>query len=148
MAVQTRTTIKNWFRTGLKPLEAQFHDWIDSFWHKADTIAISDVDGLQDEIDTLAAASGGGAASTTLSNGGTASVLVTEILELIVIRSATTQVIKCGTTAGSGNIFNVEVASGQGYIHREDFAPENATMVLHFTSTGNFTLIQKKSTII
>ena len=46
MAIQTLNTIKNWFRTGLKPSEAQFWDTWDSFWHKADEIPTASVIGL------------------------------------------------------------------------------------------------------
>ena len=28
------STLKSWFRRGLKPTESQFSDWLDSFWHK------------------------------------------------------------------------------------------------------------------
>lgn len=150
MAVQSRTTLKNWFLKGLKPLQNQFADWIDSYWHKSDTINISDISGLQTQLDSLAGGGGGGggsAVSATKNNGDSITVSTSEILELIIVRSSTTQVVKCGTTAGSGNVFNVEVANGQGYIHREDFAPEGSSVLLHFTSSGAFTLITKKVTI-
>lgn len=39
-------TIKNWFKTGLKPTQAQFWDTWDSFWHKDDTIPISSIESL------------------------------------------------------------------------------------------------------
>lgn len=46
MAKQTLSSIKNWFRTGLKPTQAQFWDTWDSFWHKDDAIPVSSVEGL------------------------------------------------------------------------------------------------------
>lgn len=46
MATVDRNTIKSWFRKGLKPLESQFAAWIDSFWHKNDSIPIGSVDQL------------------------------------------------------------------------------------------------------
>ncbi|AUS06491.1 hypothetical protein [Pseudotamlana carrageenivorans] len=46
MAKVSLTTIKNWFKTGLKPTQAQFWDTWDSFRHKDDKIPNSDVDGL------------------------------------------------------------------------------------------------------
>ncbi len=39
-------TIKNWFRRGLKPTEAQFAAVFDSFRHKDDPVPMGDVDGL------------------------------------------------------------------------------------------------------
>jgi hypothetical protein len=34
MSKQSINTLKNWFRTGLKPTQSQFRDWLDSFFHK------------------------------------------------------------------------------------------------------------------
>ena len=54
MAVQTLNTIKNWFKTGLKPSEAQFWDTWDSFWHKQDTIPVASVTGLESILNSKA----------------------------------------------------------------------------------------------
>ena len=51
MAKQTINTIKNWFRTGSKPTQAQFWDWLDSFFHKDDNIPSAQVEGLQTLLD-------------------------------------------------------------------------------------------------
>ena len=51
MAKQTINTLKNWFKTALKPTQSQFWDWLDSFWHKDDKIPMSSIDGIQDEFD-------------------------------------------------------------------------------------------------
>jgi hypothetical protein len=45
---QSRTQLKNWYKKGLKPLEGQFADWIDSYWHIDDQIPFSSVSGLPD----------------------------------------------------------------------------------------------------
>lgn len=45
------TTIKNWFKTGLKPTQAQFWAVFDSFRHKDDGVPAGDVSGLQDLLD-------------------------------------------------------------------------------------------------
>lgn len=145
MAVQTRSTLKGWFLRGLKPLASQFADWIDSFWHKSDTIAISDVSGLQAALDAAGGGGGGGGTSTTISNAETIAVASTESLEYMLVRSATTQVVKCGTSAGLGDIFNVEVGAGGQYLHEERFVPLT-TLTLHFTCTGDFTLLTSKIT--
>lgn len=34
MAIRPRTTLKSWFYRMAKPVSSQFHDWIDSFYHK------------------------------------------------------------------------------------------------------------------
>nr|MBU3860102.1 hypothetical protein [Flavobacterium sp. MC2016-06] len=43
---QTLDTIKNWFKTSLKPTQAQFWDTWDSFRHKNEKIPASDVEGI------------------------------------------------------------------------------------------------------
>lgn len=39
-------TIKNWFKTGLKPTQQQFWDTWDSFWHKEDNIPVANIEGI------------------------------------------------------------------------------------------------------
>lgn len=46
-----KTTIKNWFKTGLKPTQTQFWSTWDSFWHKSESLPISSINGLGDLID-------------------------------------------------------------------------------------------------
>lgn len=48
MAIQTLNTIKQWFKTGLKPTQTQFWDTWDSFRHKYDKVPTKDVEGLDD----------------------------------------------------------------------------------------------------
>ncbi|MEO8236403.1 MAG: hypothetical protein ABI549_13380, partial [Flavobacterium sp.] len=47
MAIVNLITIKNWFKTGLKPTQQQFWDTWDSFWHKEDMIPIEKIQGIQ-----------------------------------------------------------------------------------------------------
>ena len=42
MAIVSRAAIKQWFLTGLVPLQEQYHDWLDSFWHKTELQFIKD----------------------------------------------------------------------------------------------------------
>ena len=53
MAKVTLTTIKNWFKTGLRPSQAQFWDTWDSFWHKDQVIPVNMIDGLSTIIINL-----------------------------------------------------------------------------------------------
>jgi hypothetical protein len=48
MALQTLNTIKQWFKTGLKPTQTQFWDTWDSFRHKFDKIPVKEVEGLDE----------------------------------------------------------------------------------------------------
>jgi hypothetical protein len=52
---QTINTLKNWFKRSLKPTENQFHDWLDSFWHKdAADIPQSSIQDLVTVLNSLA----------------------------------------------------------------------------------------------
>jgi hypothetical protein len=53
MAVQNINTLKNWFKRGFKPLQQQFYDWMDSYWHKEEQIPITSVNGLESILNTL-----------------------------------------------------------------------------------------------
>jgi hypothetical protein len=48
MPIQTLSTIKNWFKTGLKPTQGQFWDTWDSFRHKSERFPVADVEGLDE----------------------------------------------------------------------------------------------------
>ncbi|WP_394775405.1 hypothetical protein [Flavobacterium sp.] len=48
MAVQTLNTIKQWFKTSLKPTQAQFWDTWDSFRHKDEKVPVQDVQDLNE----------------------------------------------------------------------------------------------------
>lgn len=45
------STIKNWFRRGLRPTESQFSNTWDSFWHKDEQIPATSVENLQEKFD-------------------------------------------------------------------------------------------------
>src|SRR5688500_19188898 len=53
MAIQSINTLKNWFKRGFKPLQQQFYDWMDSYWHKDEKIPMANVDGLESILNTL-----------------------------------------------------------------------------------------------
>ncbi|WP_269221996.1 hypothetical protein [Flavobacterium sp. IMCC34518] len=48
MAIVNINTIKNWFKTGLKPTQNQFWDTWDSFRHKNDKIPVTEIEGLNE----------------------------------------------------------------------------------------------------
>ena len=51
-----KNTINNWFKTGLKPTQAQFWATWDSFWHKDEKIPISSINNLGGLLDGKAEA--------------------------------------------------------------------------------------------
>ncbi len=54
MAITDKNTLKSWFKRGLKPLESQFHAWMDSYWHKDEKIQTSDIEGLENTLNSKA----------------------------------------------------------------------------------------------
>ncbi|MDH1880919.1 hypothetical protein N5D90_00005, partial [Empedobacter sp. GD03797] len=44
-------TIKNWFKTGLKPTQNQFWSTWESYWHKSESLPISSINGLGGLLD-------------------------------------------------------------------------------------------------
>ncbi|MEO8254017.1 MAG: hypothetical protein ABI554_06465, partial [Flavobacterium sp.] len=50
MAIQTLNTIKQWFRTSLKPTQTQFWDTWDSFRHKYEKVPVNDIEGLDNVL--------------------------------------------------------------------------------------------------
>ncbi len=46
------STIREWFRTGLKPTQEQFWSTWDSFWHKDEQIPIQTIENLQGTLET------------------------------------------------------------------------------------------------
>lgn len=48
MPLVSKNTLKNWFVTLAKPTQAQFWAWMDSYWHKDESIPTSKITGLDD----------------------------------------------------------------------------------------------------
>jgi hypothetical protein len=133
------TTIKNWFKTGLKPTQTQFENTWDSFFHKDDTIPQASVDGLAaaltglpseeqlDQIDLLVT-------SVSVSTSGTIDIGAGRLVWKVVIIPGATETIKVGTTSGGDEIIERGVTAGTPYIINPDQYFESAG-TLHFTGT-------------
>lgn len=50
MAIRSISQLKAWFKKGAYPTAEQFADWMDSFFHKEESIPITTVDGLTDQL--------------------------------------------------------------------------------------------------
>lgn len=50
MAIRSIAQLKAWFSRGQYPVESQFADWLDSFFHKSEPIPLGAVDGLHDML--------------------------------------------------------------------------------------------------
>lgn len=52
-----KNTIKDWFKTGLKPLQSQFWALMDSYWHKDEDIPMDKIQDLMGVLNDKAAIS-------------------------------------------------------------------------------------------
>lgn len=55
--ITDKNTLKSWFKRGLKPLEVQFHAWMDSYWHKSESIPTSSIENLENTLNSKAESS-------------------------------------------------------------------------------------------
>ncbi len=85
--IRSRSTIKNWFKTGLKPTQEQFWDWLDSFWHKNDELDASDINGMQTLLDQKIDVVEKGVSVATLEDGKVPGSQLPEIAITDVIES-------------------------------------------------------------
>lgn len=134
-------TIKNWFKTGLKPTQSQFWDTWDSFWHKDDSIPTSSVAGLDAALsglptpEQLAILATVAPVVVNVAGSATYALQAGKFLEVVVADGASGSA-KVGTSAGGSEIVEAGISTGSPMVARVDaYAP--ATMTVYFT--GNFT---------
>lgn len=122
MAQQTRSIIKNWFRTGLKPVQQQFWDWIDSFWHKDDSIPTASVDGLDailqgiptsEQIQVIEDLQ---PKTIVVDGSGIYALPAGKLLQNIVLTTSTNNTIKIGFTADGSEIDENTVSNDKAYV--------------------------------
>ena len=147
MPVQTIATIKNWFRTGLKPTQQQFWDWLDSFVHKTDSIDQTQVNGLTTTLAGLATTASvdelKGQSTTISTSTGTIALPAGTILAKLRIKSnSAIAALNVGTTAGGNQILAAEsIAANTAAIYSLDIDIENAT-TLHFSGLAGTVTIK------
>lgn len=79
--------------------------------------------------------------TATLATGQTLTIPAGQLLDLLIIESATTQAVSVGTTVGGGQIVDAgNVAPTIPIIHYEDVYALGTAKVLHFTCTGTITV--------
>jgi hypothetical protein len=107
MPIRPINTLKNWFITGAKPLQSQFWDWLDSFWHKDEPIPGASVTGftqLQDDVVALQAQTGGPVVINSTASTVLYQINAGKLLEKVIIKSTATMTFQVGTAPGIGNI--------------------------------------------
>ncbi|RXK57580.1 hypothetical protein ESA94_20490 [Lacibacter luteus] len=104
MAIRSVSILKSWFVTGVKPLQSQFWDWLDSFRHRDEKIAFSDLTpSLQNDINSVSGF------PITLNPGAASwTAPVDMVIEFIRVYDPATITFKMGTTVGGGEVWNGE----------------------------------------
>jgi hypothetical protein len=106
MPIQNINTLKSWFARGLKPLQNQFYDLIDSFRHKNEKIAYTDLAAdLQDAINVTG--------RVILAAPGTVDAWTFQpgtLIEKVYVQDNATITFSLGTTPGGTDIIdNIEI---------------------------------------
>lgn len=52
MTIKSRNELKPRFNTGMYPSQTDFHNWLDSYFHKSDRIPVQTVEGIDDLLNT------------------------------------------------------------------------------------------------
>jgi len=133
-------TIKNWFRTGLKPTQSQFWDTWDSFFHKDDAIPTASITGLDIALaniptsEQLAALAAVSPVVITVAGAATYSITAGKFLEVVVADAAASGSVKVGTSLAGTQIIDDAVAAGVPTAFRVDYYSKNAGTI-HLTGT-------------
>lgn len=53
MAIVSKSQLKNWFRNGIKPVQEQFWNWMDSYWHKDEKLPMDSISGIDEYFDSV-----------------------------------------------------------------------------------------------
>lgn len=142
MPKQSVATLKTWFETGDKPTQQQFWDWLDSFIHKDDGIAQSQVTGLVDSLNSLATQASVNELKaivlTTSASSVSAVLPAGVILEKVRIKSNAVQTVNIGITPGGSEIYPGDAtAANQVAIIVLDYDIEAVTTVYFSGLAGN-----------
>lgn len=145
MALQPISVLKNWFKTGAKPLQQQFWDWMDSFWHKSEAIPSDSVSGLNDlfiRVDDLETAATGKVVLTGSTTSITYQIPAGKLLEKAVVKSTATMTFTVSTASGgSGDIpIGQTLAAGQYALGNIDIFAEAAQNIYFEGLSGSVTI--------
>ncbi|HMP92096.1 MAG TPA: hypothetical protein PKD90_04440 [Phnomibacter sp.] len=125
MPIQTSDNLKTFFETGKRPTEAQFADLIDSLRHKNSLIAINEVDGLVNILNSLPTISAieqllqqvQPVQRTAPAGGGTISLPPALMYSRVLIIGAAGTVVNIGTDVGINDICDGLMLTTGSVIH-------------------------------
>jgi hypothetical protein len=116
MAIKSVNDLKSFFETGDKPTQQQFWDWLESFFHKQEGIAISDVTNLQNTLNSKAEGSAINALTPILLDEGQSSIEIPagKYINDIVVIAPTAIYITVGTTNSGTELSEVVSCNNDG----------------------------------
>ncbi len=146
MAKTALDTLKSWFETGDRPTQTQFWNWLDSFVHKDDTIAQSQITGLSTSLSTLApqAAVDALKAITVTTTGSTVAqnIPAGTIIHKVRVKSTAGITYNLGTTDGGTQIIAAQaILANVANIVTIDLDNETLTTI-HFSGLSGTTNIK------
>jgi len=142
MAITARSILKTWFETGDTPLQSQFWNWLDSYWHKDDdSIPVSAINAselealIQDEI-ANADIDPAEPISVAITGSGTATLPAGQLLDKIVAIGTAGVEVKVGTTASGDEIALGEISSEGWTILSAPWYADGSDLTIHLTATS------------
>lgn len=146
MAIQTVDQLKQWFETGDYPTQQQFWDWLDSFFHKTDTIPLNQVAGLVDALNGKQDNIGTGAVLLPAGQAyydAPAGIIIEKIWCQI---NTPTDGVYAGSAAGANDIYQTEQADAAGNILLVGDRPMRIAQRIYLTGikADTITLIYKR----
>lgn len=123
MSITPKNTLKGWFLTALKPLQAHYHAWMDSYWHKDEIIPAESVDieipdfPDPEVIENLITIVQEYVNPVTIEAEGPTTIQMPagKLLQNIVVLSPTEQTVWIGTSPAGKEVLEDEVVPSEGH---------------------------------
>lgn len=129
------STLKSYFETGDKPTQAQFYAWLDSFRHKDDKIALTD---LSTELQNFLNGVGGKSFVVLAPGAATYQPAAGELIEIIVFDDDANPTVKIGTENNGSQIASDLVLENGSFIYEQKLRFKTAGNTIYFGGiTGN-----------
>jgi hypothetical protein len=157
MAQVSINTIKSWFLTGIRPVQENYHDWMDSFWHKdesiptasvagldailGDTATNTQIDNLQQQIDNLVVAAG--REDIFLSSGGNDYIIPEgRLVECLIFTASASTQVEVFETASGDPISDFLCKNTEPYLLRVDIIKnQDFTITINVLNPLNLTVL-------
>lgn len=141
--IRPLTTLKSWFETGDKPTQAQFWDWLDSFFHKEEQLPISSVQGLSTALNSKADAAALDALMPDVVTGTSPTMEFGQnggfIFHKFRVKSTSAMPdFKIGTVPGGGQIYQDTIAANTATIVTLDYDLQDPSVLFFSGLAGNW----------